>query len=397
MMTDTFQKKMFQEMERKEIFNQAQNYAFEYADNACERTVFPTDESIANLENFTEDLPNSVGETVEILKQLHKYGSPATTSQIGGRYFGFVCGGVLPVALAVRWLADFWDQNSALYVMSPIASKLEEVVESWLRELLGLPNQTVAGFVSGSSLATFCGLAAARYRVLQNNHWDINKQGLNNAPKIRIVAGRQAHATVAKAVALLGFGTDNVEWVDTDSQGKIVLSQVPKLDKSTIVTLQTGHVNSGAFDPIDEICDRAINANAWVHIDGAFGLWAASSKKLRHLTKGIEKANSWSVDGHKTLNTPYDSGIVMCSDQDALSHALQASGSYLAYNENRDGMLYTLEMSRRARVIELWASLKYLGKTGVDQLVFGLHQKAVQMSRELSAEGFHILNDGAIR
>ena len=392
-MTNDFQRKMFREMEGKEIFDQARKYAFEYADNALERNVFPTDEAIRNLENFTEDLPDVVGEPAEILKKLHKYGSPATTSQIGGRYFGFVCGGVIPASLAVRWLSDFWDQNSALYAMSPISAKLEEVVESWLIKLLALPKQTVAGFVSGSSLAIVCGLAAGRYRVLQNNHWDINKQGLNGAPKIRVVAGRQAHGTVIKAIALLGFGTDNVEWVDTDSQGRMIASQVPELDRSTILILQAGQVSSGAFDPLDAICDRANKANAWVHVDGAFGLWAASSKKLRYLTKGMEKANSWSGDGHKTLNTPYDSGIVLCSDKDALTHALHTSGAYMIESEYRDGMLYTPEMSRRARAIELWATLKYLGKAGVDDLVFGLHQRAVQMGNELSAEGFNIVNE----
>ena len=392
-MTNSFQKKMFREMEGKEIFDQARRYAFEYADNALERNVFPTDEAIRNLENFTEDLPDVVGEPAEILEQLHKYGSPATTSQIGGRYFGFVCGGVIPASLAVRWLSDFWDQNSALYAMSPISAKLEEVVESWLKKLLALPKQTVAGFVSGSSLAIVCGLAAGRYRVLQNNHWDINKQGLNGAPKIRVVAGRQAHGTVIKAITLLGFGTDNVEWVDTDSQGRMIASQVPELDQSTILILQAGQVSSGAFDPLDEICDRANKVNAWVHVDGAFGLWAASSKKLRHLTKGMEKANSWSGDGHKTLNTPYDSGIVLCSDKNALTHALHTSGAYMSKSENRDGMLYTPEMSRRARAIELWATLKYLGKAGVDDLVFGLHQRAVQMGNELNAEGFNIVNE----
>ena len=392
-MANSFQSKMFQEMKRKEIFNQAQSYAFKYADNALERNVFPTDEAIKNLEHFIEDLPTDVGETADILAKLHKYGSPGTTSQIGGRYFGFVTGGVLPAALAVRWLADFWDQNSALYAMSPISAKLESVVETWLIELLGLPKQTVAGFVSGSSLAIFCGLAAARYRILQNNNWDINKQGLNGAPKIRVVTGRQTHGTVVKAIALLGLGTDNIEWVDTDSQGRIISSCVPELDGSTIIILQAGQVSSGAFDPFDEICDRANQVQAWVHIDGAFGLWAAGTKRLCHLTRGIEKANSWSGDGHKTLNTPYDSGIVLCRDKAALTHALHTSGTYMTYSKNRDGMLYTPEMSRRARATELWASLKYLGKAGVDELVFGLHQRAVQMGNELSAAGFHVLND----
>ena len=290
-------------------------------------------------------------------------------------------------------MSDFWDQNTALYVISPLAAKLEQVTESWLRNLFGLPPQVVAGFVSGSSLAIFCGLAAARYRVYQNNNWDINKKGLNGAPKVRVVAGRQAHATVVKAIALLGFGIENIEWVDTDAQGRIIASRLPELDNSTILILQAGNVSSGSFDPFEQICPKANKANAWVHIDGAFGLWAAGSQRLKHLTKGIELANSWSVDGHKTLNTPYDNGIVLCNDKQALVNALQASGSYIAYGKHRDGMHYTPEMSRRARIVELWAALKFLGTQGLDELVFGLHQRAVQISEELALQGFQILND----
>lgn len=392
-MPRTLREKMFHEMEQKDIFRQAQKYAFDYADNVLERNVYPMPDAIADLDKFLEELPESTGNAAEVLEQLNQYGSPASVAQTGGRYFGFVNGGVIPASLAARWLSDFWDQNTALYVISPIASKLEEVSESWLRELLGLPEKVVVGFVSGSSLAIFCGLAAARYRIFQNNNWDINTKGFCGAPKVRVVAGRQAHGTVVKAIALLGFGIDNIEWVETDTQGRIIPPGIPELNESTILILQAGNVSSGAFDSFDEVCEKANKANAWVHIDGAFGLWAAASSRLNHLTKGIEKANSFSVDGHKTLNTPYDSGIVLCNDKEALTHALHASGSYIVYSENRDGMLYTPEMSRRARVIELWAALKYLGKEGVDELVFGLHQRAVQIAQELKAENFQILND----
>ena len=384
---------MFQEMAQKDIFRRAQQYAFAYADNTFERNVYPSPEAIVDLNRFVEALPESTGDATEILEQLNQYGAPASVAQTGGRYFGFVNGGVLPIALAARWLADFWDQNTALHVMSPVAAKLEEVSESWLKELLGLPDDIVAGFVSGSSLAIFCGLAAARYRIFANNNWDINKKGFLGAPKVRIIAGRHAHGTVVKAIALLGFGIDNIEWVDTDSQGRIIPSQIPEPDQSSILLLQAGNVSSGAFDSFAQICDKAAKEGAWVHIDGAFGLWAAASGRLRHLTEGMEKANSFSVDGHKTLNTPYDSGIVLCNDKEALTHALHASGSYISYGENRDGMLYTPEMSRRARAIELWAALKYLGKEGVDELVYSLHQRAVQIAKELKDEGFQILND----
>ncbi len=392
-MPTTLREKMLQEMEHKGIFEQVHNYALAYVDEVSERNVFPTDDAIADLDKFTEVLPRSTGEASAILKLLNQYGSPATVAQTGGRYFGFVDGGVLPVSLAARLLSDFWDQNTALYEMSPLASKLEEICEAWLRELLGLPEKVVAGFVTGSSLAIFCGLAAARYRIFQNSNWDINKKGFYGAPKVRIIAGRQAHGTVSKAIALLGFGLDNIEWVDIDSEGRIVPSKIPELDKNTILILQAGNVCSGSFDPFEEICTIANKAKTWVHIDGAFGLWAAASSEFLHLTRGIEKANSFSLDGHKTLNTPYDNGIVLCDDKEALTHALHVSGSYISKSETRDGMFYTPEMSRRARSIELWAALKYLGKDGVDELVLGLHQRALQFGEELKAEGFQILND----
>jgi glutamate/tyrosine decarboxylase-like PLP-dependent enzyme len=392
-MVQNLRKKMFMEIKQKEILEQVKEYTFGYIDKALERNVFPTVDAIEKLKKFEEPLPEFVGNPKEILEQLYIYGREATVAQIGGRYFGFVNGGVIPTALAARWLSDVWDQNSALYVMSPLASKLEEVCESWLRELLDLPNSVVAGFVSGSSLAIFCGIAAGRYRIFNNLGWDINRQGFYGAPKIRIVAGRQAHGTVVKAIALLGFGIDNIEWVDTDDQGRMLASSIPELDERTILILQAGNVCSGAFDDFDEICAKANLANSWIHIDGAFGLWAGASKKLKHLTRGMEKANSFSLDGHKTLNTPYDNGIVLCDDKEALTHALHASGSYIAHSENRDGMFYTPEMSRRARSIDLWAAMKYLGKEGIDELAYGLHQRAVQISEELKAEGFDILND----
>ncbi|MBN1379580.1 MAG: aspartate aminotransferase family protein [Gammaproteobacteria bacterium] len=392
-MPTKLQQKLFHEMEQKDIFRQVQQYAFDYLDNVPGRNVYPTSAAIADLDKFVGEMPESTGNAAEVLEQLNEYGAPASVATTGGRYFGFVNGGVLPASLAARCLADFWDQNTALYVMSPIAAKLEEVCESWLRELLGLPGKVVAGFVSGTSLAIFCGLAAARYRIFKSADWDINKMGFYGAPKIRVVAGRQAHGTVIKAITLLGFGVDNIEWIATDEQGRMIPSEIPELDENTILILQAGNVSSGAFDAFDEICAKANTANAWVHIDGAFGLWAAASGRLKHLTKGMEKANSFSVDGHKTLNTPYDGGIVLCNDKEALTCALHASGSYIAYGDDRDGMLYTPEMSRRARAIELWAALKYLGKEGVDELVYGLHQRAVQIAQELKGEGFQILND----
>jgi len=389
----TLRDTMHREQQSKYLLEQAKGYAYEYADGVAERKVFPSKQALADLEQFIEDLPVQYGDAETILQQLHQYGSPATTAQTGGRYFGFVNGGILPVTLATKWLSDFWDQNTALYVMSPVASTLEEICERWLKQLFGLPDSTVAGFVSGTSSAILCGLAAARYRLLQNHGWDFNQQGHNGAPALRIIAGQHIHGAVTKAVALLGFGIDNIEWVEADDQGRILPEKLPQLDASCIILLQAGNVNSGAFDPFEEICNSADQAGAWVHIDGAFGLWAGGTKRLKHLTKGMEKAHSWSVDGHKTLNTPYDSGILLCRDRDALIMALQASGAYLNFSENRDGMLYTPEMSRRARAVELWAALKYLGSDGVDELVYGMHERARQFADELKAAGFDILND----
>ena len=218
---------MRNEMIDKEIFNQVKEYAFDYADNSLERNVYPTDEAIENLSVFDEQLPEKIGDSKVILERLHKFGSPSTVSQIGGRYFGLVNGGIIPVALAAKWLNDFWDQNTPLYVTSPITSKLETIVEAWLKQLFTLPESTVAGFVSGTSMAILCAIAAARFRIYQRLNWDINSKGLINAPKIRIVAGKQAHGTVLKAVALLGFGKDNIEWVDVDAQGRIIPEKIP--------------------------------------------------------------------------------------------------------------------------------------------------------------------------
>lgn len=389
----TIHDKMRNEIAEKRILEQAKAYAFAYIDEIDKRPVFPSDQAIQNLTHFDEPLPNSPQSGEEILRQLHEYGSPATVAQTGGRYFGFVNGSVIPTSLAARWLSDTWDQNAALHVISPTVAKLEQICERWLRELFNLPDSTVAGLVGGSSVATFCGLAAARYTILDRLGWDVNANGLFGAPLFRVVISEQAHGTVFKALALLGIGRDLLEIVPADSQGRFDVSQMPALDSQTLLILQAGNVATGAFDEFDEICQRANKAGAWVHIDGAFGLWAAASKNKNNLTRGIEMADSWSVDGHKTLNTPYDCGIILCRHHDALVAAMQASGSYIQYSDDRDGMLYSPDMSRRARAVELWAALKYLGKSGVEQLIDGLCARAAQFAEELSQNGFYILND----
>lgn len=386
------QEAMFREIQDQSIFERVQTYAQQYLNEVFDRNVYPTAEALENLQHFEESMPESPTQVSTILDQLYQYGSPATVTSLGGRYFGFVTGSSLPAALAVKGLSNFWDQNTGMEVLSPVSAKLETVVQDWLNELLGLPQHTVAGFVSGSSMAIYCGLAAARWRLFQKNGWNINEQGMYGAPKIRVVTSRLTHSTVLKAIQLLGFGKANIEWAEVDEQGRIIPETVPSLDSNTLVILQAGEVNSGAFDPIEIICQKAHEAGAWVHIDGAFGLWAAGTERFKHLTQGMELAQSWSVDGHKTLNTPYDCGIILCQDQEALVSALHMSGAYIVEGK-RDGMYYTPEMSRRARIIELWAVLKYLGKAGVEELVTTLHERAVQFGKDLAAQGFEVLND----
>ncbi len=384
---------MKRQLKTKAVFEQAKDIAYDYIDHLADMDVFPSDSSISEMDYFNESMPMDPSATKDVLSMLGHYGSKSTVAQTGGKYFGFVCGGSLPVTLAAKWVSDVWDQNSALYVLSPIAAKLEETCEKWIAELLGLPKGTAAGFVSGSSTAIICALAAARNELLKRQGWDVSANGLFGATPVRVVISAQAHSSVFKALAFIGLGKERVELVPTDNQGRMLVEALPELDNHTLLIIQAGNVNSGAFDPIDTLCELAKKAGSWVHIDGAFGLWAAASENYRGLTKGIEKADSWSVDAHKTLNAPYDCGIVLCKDRSALASSMQATGSYIQYSENRDGMLYTPEMSRRARSIELWAALKYLGKSGVQEIVDRLCIHAKYFATKLSENEFLILND----
>ncbi|MEM6663097.1 MAG: pyridoxal-dependent decarboxylase, partial [Pseudomonadota bacterium] len=355
--------------------------------------AFPSTDAVSGLVAFDHPLPEGISDASVLVSQLAQFGAPATTAIGGGRYFGFVNGGLLPVALAARWMADAWDQNAAFGVMSPLAARLEEVSERWLRELLGLPEQTVTGFVSGSSTAIFCGLAAGRWRLLKALNWDVNRQGLAGAPRLRVVTSDQTHAAVYKALALLGFGTEIIESVPCDDQGRIIAEACPDLDSRTILILQAGCVNSGAFDPFKPLIAKAARAGSWVHVDGAFGLWAAASPNTIHLTDGMGGAHSFSVDGHKTLNLPYDNGMVLCCDPEALTGAMHADGAYLVRDGARDGMAFTPDMSRRARAIEVWAALAFLGRDGVATLVDGLCANARLLAASMTDQGFTVLND----
>lgn len=384
---------MKKQMETKELLEKARNYAYQYIDNLQSLKVYPDEETISMLEVFNEPLPSASSSPSDIIDLLYQFGSKSTVAQSGGKYFGFVNGGITPVALASKWISDTWDQNSALFVMSPIASKLEEICEKWIVDLLGLPLGTAAGFVSGSSTAIICALATARNELLLKQKWDVNKNGLFGAPPIRVVLSEQAHSSVFKALSLIGLGRDRVELVPADDQGRMIPDKLPQIDSNTLLIAQAGNVNSGAFDPLDNLCSVANKVGAWLHIDGAFGLWAAASPNKYNLIRGFENADSWSTDAHKTLNSPYDCGIVLCKKRSALINTMQATASYILYSNSRDGMLYTPEMSRRARSIELWATLKYLGRSGVCGLVEELCRNAVYFADKLSGNGFTVVND----
>lgn len=375
------------------LLDLAVQYSKQYLEDNKTANVFPDDAALAALKEFDEPFPPNGTDGLSMLTMLSELGAPATARYGSGRYFGFVNGGVFPEALAARWLADTWDQNGALNLMSPILSKLEMVCEKWLVDIFQLPEGTACGFVSGSSAASIVALTTARDFLLQKMGWDANAQGLFGAPEIKVVVSQNAHSSIFKALSIVGLGRDRVIKVPTDNQGRMMIDQMPTLDAATLVICQAGEVNTGAFDFFDDICVLAKQADAWVHVDGAFGLWAAASPNTFHLYKGAQKADSWSADAHKTLNAPYDTGIVLCRHRDALVGSMRSSGSYLAFTDTRDGMLYTPEMSRRARVIDIWSVLKTQGASGLAALVDRLCLNAKNLSSLLGEHGFKILNE----
>jgi len=375
------------------LLDTARQFAAEYINSLDQRPVFPTEASLQAMATLDEPLPETSSDPASVLTRLHQIGSPAAVAQTAGRYFGFVNGGMLPVGLAARWLADTWDQNTAHYLMSPINSRLEEICQRWIVSLLQLPENTVAGFVSGTTIANFSGLCAGRNEVLRRRGWDVAKKGLYGAPPIRVILGADAHAAVHKNITMLGLGTDHVEVVASDEQGRMRADQLPELKEPALVIAQVGNVNSGSIDPVGAICDRLHGSGSWVHVDGAFGLWARVLPVMQQICDGIEKADSWSVDAHKTLNLPYDSGIILCRHGEALMRAFKASASYFQGSDHRDSMNFRPSMSGRARSIELWAVLKTLGREGVRRLVEQLCENARLFARLLSEAGFEIHND----
>ena len=358
------------------------------------RPVAPTAAMLARLPELNHPLPADPTDPAEVLRLLDEIGSPATVASAGPRYFGFVTGGSLPAALAASWLASAWDQNALVLASSPIAARLEEVATGWLRELLGLPETVEAGFVTGATMANFSGLAAARHALLARQGWDVEARGLFGAPPLTVVVGDEVHASALKALSLLGLGRERVIRVPADGQGRLRADRLPPLTPATILCLQAGNVNTGAFDPFTEACARAREAGAWVHVDGAFGLWAAAAPARSHLTTSLGEADSWAADAHKWLNVPYDSGIVFCRHPEALRAALTLHrAAYVAQREEREPYLYTPEASRRARGIEVWAALRSLGRSGLADLIERTCRLARRFADRLAAAGHEILNE----
>jgi glutamate/tyrosine decarboxylase-like PLP-dependent enzyme len=374
------------------ILDQFSAMAEKYIASVSENPVFPNKESLKILQQLNEPLQDNPIPAEEVLKLLDTKGSPGTVKSTGGRYYGFVNGGSLEAAMMAKLLATVWDQNAGLYLMSPTAALLEEISSAWLVDLLGLPKQTAVGFVTGATMANFTAIAAARHILLKNLGWDAEAKGLFNAPEITVITGDEVHVSVLKALNLAGFGRERIIRVPADAQGRIMPEKIPATKGPTLICLQAGNVNSGAFDPIEEIC-RNKPKNTWVHVDGAFGLWAAASPKTKHLVKGLELADSWGTDAHKWLNVPYDSGLVFVKEPGALFGAIAATAAYLPDINKRDPFQYVPEMSREARGIPVWAALKSLGKKGLANLIESSCRSARMFAEGLENAGYNVLNE----
>ena len=370
--------------------------SWRYRQDLDNRNVAPTPEAIAGLRRLDEPLPAQQTDPEAVIALLDDLGSPATMGSAGGRFFGFVVGSSLPATVAASWLAAAWDQNAGIVALSPIAAKLEEVAMRWLLELLGLPAGCGVGYVTCATQANFAALAAARHGLLARRGWQVETHGLFGAPPITVIVGEEVHVSVLKALSLVGLGRERVIKVPADDRGRMRVDALPRLDDNTIICLQAGDVNTGAFDPAEQIIPRAKSAGAWVHVDGAFGLWAAAAPARAHLMNGFAAADSWATDAHKWLNVPYDSGIVFVREPEHLHAAMAVNAPYLVIGETREPEHYTPDFSRRARGIEVWAALRSLGRQGVADLVERTCRHATRFAEGLRAAGYEILNDVVI-
>ena len=333
-----------------------------YLNGVDARSVAPSAEAVAALDELDIPLPQAATPPADVIRILDEVGSPATMVNAGGRFFGFVNGGALPASVAANWLAGAWDQNAGLTMSSPVGNRLEEISLKWVLDVLGLPSECGMGFVTGATMANFTGLAAARHTLLQRQGWDVEAQGLFGAPEIKVVVGNEVHVSVLKALAMLGFGRERVTRVAADGQGRMRVDALPPLDENTVLIIQAGNVNTGAFDPADQIIPIAHEAGAWVHVDGAFGLWAAAAPTRAHLMQGFDLADSWATDAHKWLNVPYDCGLAIVRDPRMVREAYTSRAAYLLMDDvTREPNEFVPDMSRRARGIEVWAAIALIG------------------------------------
>ena len=365
-----------------------------YLDTLATRPVFPEPAAIQRLDQALRiPLPPDSAAPADVLAFIDEFGTPATVATAGGRYFGFVTGGALPAAVAAHCLATAWDQNGVNTIGSPASALFEEAALRWLRDVLGLPPDSEGTLVTGATMANFTGLAAARHEVLRRAGWDVEQMGLRGSPAIDVIIGDEAHSTVMKVLALLGFGRANVTRAPVDNQGRVDAARFPAIRGPAIVCVQAGNVNSGAFDPATEIIARARAAGAWVHVDGAFGLWAAASPRRAHLMAGFEQADSWATDAHKWLNVPYDCGIVFVRHPAALRAAMVTGGDYLMLGRHRDAINLGPDSSRRARGVDVWAALRQLGRRGLADMIDRHCDQASWLAGQLSLAGIEVLNE----
>lgn len=383
--------------DRRRALVRAHDLATGFLDGVDERPVWPRASYEEMLSALGGDLPAEGADPAEVVADLAERADPGLLAIAGGRFFGFVIGGGLPAALGADWLTSAWDQNAGLNAVTPAAAAADAVAGRWIVEALGLPAGTAVGLVTGGMMANYTCLSAARHVVLERAGWDVTQRGLFDAPRVRVVVGRDRHDTVDRAVRYLGLGQDAVVPVGSDAQGRVdpaaLAGALAGADGPTIVCLQAGQVHTGDFDPFTDATAVAREHAAWVHVDGAFGLWAAASPRLRHLTAGVEGADSWATDAHKTLNVPYDCGVALVRDPRALVTGFGVEADYLIGSAG-DPMERVPEFSRRARGFPVWAALRSLGRDGLSRLVEQLCDRAARMAAGLATlDGVEVLND----
>jgi len=376
------------------LLNEALQRSNGYLNSLNERPVAPRPEAVAALKRLDEPLPASQSDPLQTLAMLDEVVSPATMAMAGPRFFGFVIGGSLPVTLAASWIAGAWDQNAGLYNSTPGVSRLEQVALRWLIELFDLPRETTGSFITGATVANFTALAAARHVVLERVGWDVEADGLFGAPAITVITGKEVHPTLLKSLGMLGLGRSRIIRAAVDGQGRMRADALPPIKGPTIVCLQAGNVNTGAFDPFEPLIESAHAAGAWVHVDGAFGLWAKAAPALRQWVTGVEQADSWATDAHKWLNVPYDSGLAFVRHPHALQAAMAVTAEYLpTETPERNPSDFTPELSRRARGVEVWAALRSLGRAGLAEMFERNCRQARRFAAGLTAAGHEVLNE----